>query len=60
MTLMTSKKFVEKAIEVSKLSTQYLMGGYGCRLGKDWYDKNYKWNKANAKKLEEKYNNYKK
>ena len=56
MTLMTSKKFVEKAIEISKMPTQYLMGGYGCRLCKDWYDKNYKWNKANAKKLEEKYN----
>lgn len=56
MTLMTSKELVEKAIATYKLPTQYLSGGYGCRLGKDWYDKTYSWNKANAKKIEEKYN----
>lgn len=54
--VMTSKEFVNKAIEISKLQTQYLMGGFGCRLGKDWYNENYYWNKDNKAKLEAKYN----
>lgn len=53
---MTSNELVEKAVMISKLSTQYLMGGYGCRLGKDWYNESYGWNKSNAELIKSKYN----
>lgn len=56
MTLMTSKDLVSKAKEIVKLPTQYLVGGFGCRLGKDWYDTTYSWNKANASLLKTKSN----
>ena len=32
------------------------MGGFGCRLGKDWYDKTYAWNKDNAELIESRSN----
>ena len=42
-------EFVTKAKDTALLQTCYLMGGFGCRLGKDWYNANYTWNKNNAK-----------
>ncbi len=56
MTYLTSSELVTEAIKISKLNTQYLSGGFGCRLGKDWYDKSYSWNKSNKALLESKYN----
>lgn len=49
---MKASEFVEKAKGLLKLNTSYLMGGFGCRLGKDWYDKTYAWNKDNAELIE--------
>lgn len=53
---MKANEFASKAEEIEKLNTTYLMGGFGCRMGIDWYDKTYAWNKDNAKYLESKYN----
>ena len=42
---MKVEEFVSRAKGIAKFPTCYLMGGYGCRIGKDWYNENYKWNK---------------
>jgi len=44
---MKASEFVEKLKYVTTLKTTYLMGGFGCRLGLDWYNENYQWNKDN-------------
>lgn len=49
--------FVNQLIKTAtEASTTYLMGGFGCRLGLDWYNKDYTWNKEHAEQLEKKYN----
>ncbi len=45
---MTEKQLVEKALFVASLKTCYLQGGFGCRIGKDYYNPNWAWNKDNA------------
>ncbi len=53
---MRATEFVEKLKYVTTLKTTYLMGGFGCRLGLDWYNENYQWNKDHAAELKKKYN----
>lgn len=53
---MKASDFVEKLKYVTSLKTTYLMGGFGCRLGLDWYNENYQWNKDHAAELKKKYN----
>ena len=54
--IMKATEFVEKLKFVTTLKTTYLMGGFGCRLGLDWYNENYQWNKDHAAELKKKYN----
>lgn len=53
---MLNKDFAAKALSVSKLKTSYLAGGFGCRLGIDWYNDQYAWNRDNATILLERSN----
>lgn len=53
---MKATEFVEKLKYVASLKTTYLMGGFGCRLGLDWYNENYQWNKDHAAEIKKKYN----
>lgn len=51
---MKASEFIARAKAVSMLPTQYLMGGFGCRLGLDWYNADYTWNKNNRAKIDSK------
>lgn len=53
---MKVEDFVDKLKMTAGLQTTYLSGGFGCRLGKDWYNKDYSWNKQHASEIEAKYN----
>ena len=44
---MTVQEFIKRAELMLKTNTCYLQGGFGCRLGKDWYNKDYSWNSSN-------------
>ncbi|MBO7322257.1 MAG: hypothetical protein J6U51_01570 [Bacteroidales bacterium] len=53
---MKSERLVETAKAIALMPTQYLMGGYGCRLGLDWYNESFTWNKQNKALIDSKKN----
>lgn len=53
---MNNIDFAARAKAVLIYNTQYLQGGFGCRLGKDWYDSKWDWNKKNQKLINSKLN----
>jgi len=48
---MKAQEFVKQLLQIVSLKTTYLMGGFGCRLGLDWYSESYAWNAEHAAEL---------
>lgn len=49
---MDNIEFMRRARAIATYPTLYVMGGFGCRLGKDWYRTDSGYNKTNAAKIE--------
>lgn len=53
---MKVQDFIDKLKMTASKQTTYLSGGFGCRLGKDWYNADYSWNKQHADEIDKKKN----
>ncbi|MBO7735562.1 MAG: C40 family peptidase [Methanobrevibacter sp.] len=54
--MMKSQELIERLIKVLDLSTYYVMGGFGARLGKDYVNYSYSYNKNHKSNIEKQYN----
>ena len=53
---MNNNEYVAKLKKTLTVPTYYVMGGYGARLGKDYVNFNYAYNKTHRADIEKKYN----
>ena len=54
---MTAKELIDKTKHCLEIPTWYVMGGFGQRLGVDWINFNYKYNKQHKDAIEQHYTN---